>query len=77
MKPEISSSNKYHIQKVGNPVHVCKQFILNMFVVSNSSRSLGEALRGKQSCVRKISNEQRQAIIDHINNFPVFQSHYT
>jgi hypothetical protein len=40
-----------------------------------SGRSPGEDLREKHK-VKKIADELKQGVIDHINSFPAYQSHY-
>lgn len=81
-------SNLYHLQKANITVRVCKKFFLQTFQVSDgrvtralhkvkNSKSPGEDLRGKHRAAQKISEDQKQFCMEHISQFPAYQSHYS
>lgn len=67
---------------------VCKNFFLKTLKISNGRFSrvvnkktdlgfIGSDLRGKHSNPKKIPNEDRELVNQHINLFPKYRSHYT
>lgn len=85
-----SSSNKYYLKpNNGLSVMVCKKYFLNIFNVSEGrvSRALrktedgmspGDDLRGLKGCPsRKIPDDDKNYVMQHIQSFPAYQSHYT
>lgn len=82
------TSNKYYLQKANTTVRVCKKFFLQTFQVSDGrvtraikklrqNKSPGQDLRGKHKAAQKISEEQKQLCMEHISQFPAYQSHYS
>lgn len=52
--------------------------VLRALAKMASGRSPGEDLRGANGCVaKKISEEDKKYVMDHINSFPAYESHYT
>lgn len=85
-KGNKKSTNLFHIQK--GDVRVCKKYFMKTFAVSDGrvTRAInkardghvpGEDLRGKHVAAKKITPLQTQSVIDHINRFPAYHSHYT
>lgn len=82
------TTNLYHVHKTNGTLKVCKKCFLDTFQISDgrmtralkkikSGLSPGADLRGKHEPATKIPNAQKQLVMDHINMFPKFQSHYT
>lgn len=82
-----SSTNKYFLNINNESIHVCKQFFLKTFQISDGrmSRALkkesnghvGEDLRGKAPSVNKTSQDKIDEVRAHILCFPSYTSHYT
>lgn len=79
----------YNLQHQDRTTKVCKTFFLDTFGMTSDGRVLralqkirnerspGEDLRGKHTPSKKISDLQKQVVIDHINKFPACEGHYT
>lgn len=87
---ERKSSNKYFVKPENNlSVMVCKKYFLNTFILTegrvaralkktSDGRSPGDDLRGVNGCPsRKVSQEDKNYVMQHIQSFPSYESHYT
>lgn len=77
-------SYKYFFKVQEEKIQVCKKFFLGTLNISQKPiytvHSVGcdvkkKDMRGKTG-TRKLSNEKKQVVIDHINKFNVVESHY-
>jgi len=78
-------SFRYLLNSKNGKVPVCKKFFLDTFQVSEgrlkrvlNSANVGNDLRGMMvGSSRKLSEEARKHVQNHIKTFPKFESHYT
>lgn len=78
-------SFRYLLNSKNGKVPVCKKFFLDTFKVSEgrlnrvlNSANVGNDLRGTMAgSSRKISEEEKMLVQNHIKSFPKFESHYT
>ena len=76
---------KYFLSTAHGKFPVCKFFFLNTFNISEGqlnrivkSEKPGNDMRGlKSGSSRKISEEEKQSVHNHIQSFPQFESHNT
>lgn len=87
-RPPKQKINHYRFQVEGNSVIVCKTFFLNTLQISDGrlTRALNKVMlgkpagsddRGRRAPKNKTSVEQMNELLNHINSFPSYQSHYT
>ena len=82
------ASHAYFFVSNGKEIRVCKNFFLSTLCVSNNTvlgafagRSehnsfISKDMRGRHEPKHKLSRERYQFIKDHIESFPVIESHY-
>lgn len=80
-------TNKYFLKTDNESVHVCKQYFLKTFNISDGRMTralkkeqegrIGEDLRGKAPSVNKTSDSKVEEVKNHILRFPSYSSHYT
>lgn len=81
-------TNTFRLQNCGENIVVCKPFFLQTFQVTDGrvtraikkpSQGLdpGSDQRGRHSPSNKTPEQVLMAVHEHINSFPVYQSHYT
>lgn len=76
---------KYYLKSTHGNVSVCKKFFLSTFNISAGRlqrilkcKNIGNDLRGRMpGSSRKIHEEDREAVTNHIKSFPQYESHYT
>lgn len=78
-------SFRYFFKVQEHIIQVCKQFFLGTLDISQKPiytvhsvepKSQKKDMRGKTGTQKKISNERKQVVIDHIRKFDVVESHY-
>jgi len=85
-----SVNHKYHVKINSNLIEVCKICFIKTFGVSNKSIEviikkqskrlsgiISQDKRGSSTPINKISDEMVNVIKDHINSYPLLESHYS